>query len=66
MKIKLLFVPATMPSHIIPLMALARQLGKNIFECAFLLPKLYHAYAQSLGFTVLDIDRSKTARPCPN
>jgi UDP:flavonoid glycosyltransferase YjiC (YdhE family) len=65
MKIKLLFVPATMPSHIIPLMALARLLRKNMFECAFLLPAMYHTYVQSLGFTVLEIDRKQNSQAVP-
>ncbi len=65
MKTRLLFVPATMPSHMIPLMALARLLNGNLFECTFLLPQLYHGYARSLGFNVLDIDRKLSDRTTP-
>lgn len=65
MKIKVLFIPATMPSHMICLMALAGQLGKDHFEVAFLLPVEYHSYAKSLGFSVIDIDRKLQYRTIP-
>jgi hypothetical protein len=65
MKDRVLFVPDMMPSHIIPLMALARQLKEDLFDYAFLLPELYHDYAKSLGFTVLAIDHKRADRSIP-
>lgn len=63
--VRVLFVPATMPSHIIPLIALARQLNKELYEAAFLVPAIYHNYVRSLGFTVLNIDRHLADRTMP-
>ena len=59
MKIRLLFIPHAMPSHIIPLVALAKMLDPHQFEPAFLLPTNHHPLVKSLGLTVLDIDRQQ-------
>lgn len=57
MKIKLLFVPNTMVSHLIPLLSLAKTLDKEKFEFSFLLPGEFHSFVKSFGFNVLDIKR---------
>jgi|GEM_PF-5662099 len=59
MKIRLLFIPHAMPSHIIPLVALAKMLDTQLFDLAFLLPTNHHPLVKSLGFTVLNIDRQQ-------
>jgi UDP:flavonoid glycosyltransferase YjiC (YdhE family) len=56
-KIKVLFIPHPMPSHAIPLLALARMLRKSHFECAFLLPIKYHDIVRNMNVRVLEIDR---------
>lgn len=53
-----------MPSHCIPLAALAKVLVKS-FACSFLLPKMFHEAVRTLGFTVLDIDRDPEKRLMP-
>lgn len=65
MKTRILFVPATMPSHFIPLVALAKQLNPDKFECSILLPALFHPYISSMGIGVLPIDRSMANRTIP-
>lgn len=60
-KPRLLFIPNPMPSHLIPLIYLAKLLNKKEFESAFLVPKEFHEHVRELGFTVIDIDRSDKA-----
>jgi UDP:flavonoid glycosyltransferase YjiC (YdhE family) len=42
-----------MPSHLIPLIALAKLLRKSRFKVAFFVPEQFHAYVRSFNFTVL-------------
>lgn len=56
--VKVLFVPHPMPSHLMPLMALARTVRHDRdIECAFLLPQRLHNLAKRTGVALLDIDR---------
>ncbi|GAA4331939.1 hypothetical protein GCM10023149_37990 [Mucilaginibacter gynuensis] len=63
--VKVLFIPNPMPSHIIPLIALAKKLNKDNFDTAFLLPKAFHAYVRAFKFNVLDIDKKAEDRTTP-
>jgi hypothetical protein len=53
-----LFVPNLMPSHFIPLVALARRAAQaSDIACAFLLSRKLHKFAAHLGLRVLQVDR---------
>ena len=65
MTVRALFIPNPMPSHIIPLIALAKKLNKNSFQTAFLLPKIYHKYVRGFNLDVLEIDMRLEDRTMP-
>ncbi|SHN36094.1 glycosyltransferase [Mucilaginibacter sp. OK098] len=65
MVIRALFIPNPMPSHIIPLIALAKQLNTESFETAFLLPAAFHKYVRKFNLKVLEIDRRLQDKTTP-
>jgi UDP:flavonoid glycosyltransferase YjiC (YdhE family) len=56
---KILFVPFSMVSHIIPLLALERRLRGTSIETAFLLPQDMHDMVRALGVRVLEVDHQR-------
>lgn len=59
----MLFIPNSMPSHIIPLIALANSLNKDRFESAFLLTKLYREHVEMYGYPFFLITRREKKEP---
>ncbi|MBY0479718.1 MAG: hypothetical protein K2Q21_00060 [Chitinophagaceae bacterium] len=56
--IKVLFIPHPMPSHLIPLISLAKRLNKAEFSTAFLLPEELHEYARNNNLPILNLHHS--------
>lgn len=55
---RVLFIPnvAAVVPHLVPLIALSRQLDPARCQSAFLVPRAYHARLRGLGLTPVDID----------
>jgi len=46
-----------MPSHVIPLLALAKKLDRDRFECWFMVNQQLHGLVEATGFRCVEIDR---------
>lgn len=57
-RLKVLFIPHPMPSHLIPLIALAQQLSPEQFDVAFLVPKELHGYLGHNGLAIINLDHN--------
>ncbi len=55
-RLKVLFIPHPMPSHLIPLMALAQQLPREQFNVAFLVPRELHGYLRHNQLPIINLD----------
>jgi UDP:flavonoid glycosyltransferase YjiC (YdhE family) len=53
--VKVLFIPHPMPSHLIPLISLARKLRKNEFTVAFLVPQELGEYVRNNNLDLIDL-----------
>jgi UDP:flavonoid glycosyltransferase YjiC (YdhE family) len=56
-KIKVMFSPHPMASHLIPLICLAKKLDKSEFETTFLVPEIFHNHVESNGLNVINTNR---------
>jgi hypothetical protein len=54
--VKILFIPHPMPSHLIPLIALAKKLRKEAFTIAFLVPHELGEYVRNNEFDIMPLN----------